>query len=45
MPIALVILIVCAIGAVIGLINGDYRLSQRDAVHYHARYDDYRLRH
>ncbi len=23
----------------------DYRLSQRDAVHYHARYDDYRLRH
>ena len=25
--------------------RADYRLSQRDAVHYHARHDDYRLRH
>lgn len=46
MPIALVILIVCAIGAVIGFDQrSDYRLSQRDAVHYHARHDDHRLWH
>ena len=46
MPIALVILIVCAIGAVYRFDQrADYRLSQRDAVHYHARHDDYRLRH
>ena len=39
MPIALVILIVCAIGAVIEFNQrSDYRLSQRDAVHYHTRH-------
>ena len=44
MPIALVILIVCWCGDRFDQ-RLDYRLSQRDAVHYHARYDDYRLRH
>ncbi len=45
MPIALVILIVCAIGSYRFNQRPDYRLSQRNAVHYHARHDDYRLRH
>ncbi len=46
MPIFVVILIVCAIGAVIGLINGIYhRLPERDAIYHHAGYDDHRLRY
>lgn len=40
MPIALVILIVCAIGAVI---RHHYCLPERDTVYYHAWHDDYRL--
>ena len=43
MPIFVVILIVCAIGAVIGRYH--YRLPERDAVYHHAGYDDHRLRY